>query len=96
MTSTSLRTTFGWLLAAVLPALGWSAYVYLSRMTRIFSPSSDITALALAVLLGLLGVLMLTRAGSTRWLALAGYAVVASPAMYFGMRASLCWLGDCP
>jgi hypothetical protein len=67
----TLRTFGSWLLAFVIPAILWSVYVYASRMTRTFSPAADLSVLAVAVAVGVVGTLILYRAPgsgcSPRW-----------------------------
>jgi hypothetical protein len=91
-----LQKLTAWLLIFVAPAIIWSVYVYASRMTRIFSPTTDYSALALALAVGVVGVLILYRAPGIRVFAALAYVVVTGPLMYMGMVASLCYLGDCP
>jgi hypothetical protein len=91
-----LKTLGAWLLIFVIPAIIWSAYVYASRTTRTFSSATDFSVLALAVAVGVVGMLMLYRAPGIRVFAALSYAVVAGALMYAGMIASTCYLGDCP
>jgi multidrug transporter EmrE-like cation transporter len=80
----------------VLPGLLWSAYIYLSRMTRNFTEASDYSVLGLALVVGMVGVFLLFQTPRARLLAALAYAVVAGSGMYLGYLGSLCYLGDCP
>jgi hypothetical protein len=91
-----LRAIGTQLLIFVVPAIIWSVYVYASRMTRVFSPVTDYSALAAALAVGVVGTLILYRAPGIRVFAAFAYVVVTGPLMYAGMVASLCYLGDCP
>lgn len=91
-----VQTTGSWLLAFVIPAILWSAYVYVSRMTRLFSPLTDYSVLATVLLLGVVGILLLYRAPGIRVFVALGYLVIAGSLMYGGMLASTCHFGDCP
>lgn len=96
MSTTPHHTALSWFLAVILPALVWSAYVYISRMIRSFSDVMDISALAISVAIGVIGVIMLFRTPKSRAIAAMVYVVAAGSTMYWGMVASLCYMGDCP
>lgn len=86
----------GWILTLLVPAIAWSAYVYVSRMIRSFSHATDLTALALSVAIGVVGIVLLNRAPGQRAFAIIVYVMTATAGMYFGMVGSLCYVGDCP
>lgn len=90
------RRLVGWALVFLVPALGWSTYVYFSRVTRSFNLATDLAVLAVSVGIGLAGIAMLYRAPGQRAYAVVAYAVLATAGLYLGMMGSTCYLGDCP
>lgn len=86
----------GWLLVLVLPGLVLSAYLFASRTTRHFSEMTDLTALAISVALGLIGVFILVRRWGYRILAVIVYVVLVGGGMYIAMVAIECaTFNDC-
>ena len=71
-------------------------YIYVSRMTRIYSVVTDYSALAIAIVIGVVGVLILSRSTQSRVVGTVAYVAIAGSVMYWGMVTSLCFVGDCP
>lgn len=89
--------TTGWVLALVGPIVVASAYLTLSRWpVRWWSGGSDYLALALAVLVGVVGVCLVIRGTARRVIASMVYACVAVLAVAWYSLAFVCGaFGDC-
>lgn len=80
----------GWLLVLVVPGVILSAYLYASRTTRVFSATSDYSALAASIAVGLLGIFILVRPPLPRVAAAGLYVVLAGGGMYLSMLKVVC------
>lgn len=89
------RKLLGWFLVLALPPMIWSAYLFVSRTTRVFSETADQSALIAALAVGVSGIVLLVRLTPARVLAAVVYVVATGAGMVLGMEATVCAQGDC-
>lgn len=91
-----MRQVAGWALLLVAPAVVLTAYEYISRTTRNFTLASDYGAIAVALAIGLSGLLLLVRTPGRRAVAIALYVPITAIVMRLTLTVGCAVFADCP